>query len=270
MTNTLLRAGVVAAAWLAATLGTLAQQPARPGPTAAELKKSLAAIGEGDEESLGDLPDETARKLVTFLKAHELSAAGAKAMGLELSAASEDAAHFKVYTIDYSSGGTRGTVHVPVFQWKNAAGQLFAYRAHEECDFTEVHKLASPGRTLYLLLGQEQGNMNTTVSEAFVVELKGNYLQLDQVAFGKNSPLVLGNVEMSFNDGKQLLKLDLADHDASEKDDKILVQWGYRSKFPDKPFTMFRRTYPPMEPRKKSAAKTLTLKFSGGRFVKSL
>jgi hypothetical protein len=245
-----------------------AQSASRPAPTVTELKKKLVAIGEGNEETIGELADETALRLTAFLKTHELSAAQATEIGLETPVAAGDG-HFKVYTIGYASGGTRGTVHIPVLQWKSAAGHLGAYRLHEECDFTEVHKLASPGRTLYLLLGQEEGDMNAMKSEALVVELKGNYLLLYKAAFGNYAPLVLHNVELSFNDHQQVLKLDLADHDADEEDDKVLAQWGYHGKFPKRPLTLFRRTYPPEIAHKKSAAKTLNLKFSGGRFAKS-
>ena len=245
-----------------------AQAASRPAPTVAELKKNLAAIGEGNEETIGELADETARRLVTYLKTHELSAAQATEMGLAPPVAAGDG-FFKVYTIGYASGGTRGTVHIPVVQWKSAAGQLGAYRLHEECDFTKVHKLASPGRTLYLLLGQEEGDMNAMKSEVLVVELKGNYLLLDKAAFGNYAPLELHNVELSFDDRQQVLTLNLADHDADEEDDKVLAQWGYHGKFPKRPLTLFRRTYPPEVANKKTAAKTLNLKFSGSRFVKS-
>ncbi len=245
-----------------------AQSAARPAPTAAELKKNLAAIGEGTEETIGGLADETARRLAIFLKTHDLTAAQAEQIGLEPPVVSGDA-HLRVYTIGYASGGTRGTVHIPVVQWKSATGQLGAYRLHEECDFTEVHKLASPGRMLYLLLGQEEGDMNAMKSEARVVELKGNYLLLDEAAFGSYTPLVLSNVELSFENRPQVLTLDLADHDADEQDDKVLAQWGYHGKFPKRPLTLFRRTYPPEVAHKKSVAKMLRLKFSGGRFVRS-
>lgn len=249
-------------------LNASAQSASRPSPTAAELKKNLAAIGEGTEETIGELADETTRRLTTFLKTHEVSAAQAAEMGLEPPVAAGDG-YFKVYTVGYASGGTRGTVHIPVVQWKSAAGQLGAYRLHEECDFTEVHKLASPGRTLYLLLGQEEGDMNARKSEALVVELKGNYLLLDKTAFGNYAPLELHNVELAFDDRQQVLKLDLADHDADAEDDRVLAQWGYHGKFPKRPLTLFRRTYPPEVAHKKSAAKTLKLKFSGSHFVKS-
>ena len=195
-----------------------AQTPAKPAPTAAELGDYFYRLEESTEGegSVFDSLDLMQRRLVTYLKAHEVTTYN---FGVDLSAESADAAHLKVFTYSYASGGTRGTIHRPVLQWRNAAGQHFAYALNEECEFTEVHKLASPGRTRYLLLGQEPGDMNTTSSEALVVELKGNYLLLDKEVFGKNSPLLLTNVELSFDERRQVLTVDLADHDASAVDD---------------------------------------------------
>ncbi|RYY13264.1 MAG: hypothetical protein EOO36_16130 [Cytophagaceae bacterium] len=126
-----------------------AQRPAKAGPTAAELRKNfarLAAGTEGESEAFINLMNTTPRRLVAYLKTHELSAAGATNLNINLSASPRDAAHLKVFTYSYDSGGTRGTVHRPVLQWRRAAGQRFAYVPFEECDFTEIHQLASPGR----------------------------------------------------------------------------------------------------------------------------
>lgn len=71
------------------------------------------------------------RRLVAYLKAYEVSAAQTKYLGLEY-LDYKDAAHLKVFTYTRYSGGTRGTIHWPVFQWKNMAGQLFAYSLSEE------------------------------------------------------------------------------------------------------------------------------------------
>lgn len=224
-----------------------AQQPAKAGPTAAELKKRFASISvgtEGESDAFTNLVDATDRKLVAYLKTHEVSAAEAKTMGLGY-AESADANHLKVFTYDYSSGGTRGTIHRPVLQWKNAAGQLFAYSMDEECGFAEIHKLASAGRTLYLLLGGEQGDSQCFVDQARVVELKGNYLLLTNTAFDKKPALRLCNVEMAFDPARQVLRLDLAEY-STEHDETLPAQW-YRP-----------------------GAKTLALKFENGRFVKRL
>ena len=223
-----------------------AQVASRPAPTAAELKKNFAIIEagtEGESDDFDKLTATTARRLVTYLKAHEVMAAEAKGLGLDY-LDSKDAGHLKVFTYSYASGGTRGTIDRPVFQWRNAAGQLFAYALNEECGFYEIHRLASPGRTLYLLLGGQKGDSNCLVGQAYVVELKGNYLLTDNVVFGKKTALNLCNVDMEFGDTTQVLHLDLTEY-STEHDETLPPQW-YRP-----------------------GAKRLDLKFTGGRFVKS-
>ena len=157
------------------------------------------------------------RRLVAYLKTHEVSAAGAKKLNLDLSAAYKDAAHLKVFTYRYSSGGTRGTVHRPVLQWQNAAGQRFAYAVPEECEFIEIHKLAGSGPAQYLLLGEDRGSGKCYFSVAYVIALKGNYLLINSAAFSKNirlgnagaseAALILCNVAMEFEARKQVLRV---------------------------------------------------------------
>jgi hypothetical protein len=246
MKKTLWRSGTLAAALLIGAPAAQAQQPAKDGPTAAELKNNFARISsgtEGESDAFDNLIATTARRLVTYLKSHELTAAGAKAMGLDYSE-SKDAGHLKVFTYSYSSGGTRGTIHRPVLQWKNAAGQRFAYSMAEECWFMEAYKLASPGRTQYLLLGADKGDSQCDNMQARVVELKGNYLLLDNAAFEGQPALRLCNVDMDFSPTQQLLRLNLAEY-STEHDEVLPPQW-YRP-----------------------GAKQLSLKFSNGRFVKS-
>ncbi|QKG56009.1 hypothetical protein GKZ68_04755 [Hymenobacter sp. BRD128] len=228
-----------------------AQQPASPAPTAAELKKNFATIEagtEGESDDFDKLTTTTARRLVTYLKAHEVSAAGAKDLGVELSAESADASHLKVFTYSLSSGGTRGTIHKPVLQWQNAAGQHFAYAVDEECEFTEIHPLASPGRALYLLLGMEKGDGQCDVSQAYVVELKGNYLLADNAVFGKKSSLSLCNVDMQLDASRQVLRINQTRNKEISDDALRLKERDYR---------------------RKPGAKSLVLKLSGGRFVQS-
>lgn len=187
-----------------------APRPAKAGPTVAELRKNfarLAAGTEGESEAFINLMHTTPRRLVAYLKTHELSAAGATNMRINLSASSRDATHLKVFTYSYDSGGTRGTVHRPVLQWRNAAGQRFAYVPFEECDFTKIYKLASPGRTFYLLLGNDRGSGQCGLSQAYVIELKGNYLLLDAAAFDKSASLILCNVAMRFDPRRQVLRM---------------------------------------------------------------
>jgi hypothetical protein len=207
MKKTLWCFSAVAAGLLAGAPAAQAQQPPKAVPTIAELAKNMETISEGDETTIDDLADRTARQLVTYLKAHALSDADQATLGLDATDGPSDAAHLRVYTFGYSSGGTRGTVHVPVLQWQNAAGKRFAYKLGEECAFSEIHRLTSPGRMLYLLLGQETANSYTELSVAYVLELKGDYLLVNNVAFGQGPSLSLGDVEMKFDDGKQLFYL---------------------------------------------------------------
>ncbi|TDN38131.1 hypothetical protein A8B98_25360 [Hymenobacter sp. UV11] len=228
-----------------------AQQAISPAPTAAELKKNFTIIEggtEGESDDFDKLTTTTARQLVTYLKAHEVSATGAKSLGVELSAEAADAAHLKVFTYALSSGGTRGTIHKPVLQWKNAVGQLFAYAVGEECAFYEIHPLASPGRALYLLLGMEKGDGQCDVSQAYVVELKGNYLLTDNAFFGKSSSLSLCNVDMKLDASRQVLRIDQTRNKEISDDELRLKDQGYR---------------------RKPKAKSLVLKLSGGRFIQS-
>jgi len=204
-----------------------AQQPGPPAPTAAELKKNFALLARGTEDespAFTKLMDTAPRRLVAYLKTHELSAAGAKQLNLDLSAEAKDEAHLKVFTYYYDSGGTRGTVHRPVLQWQNAAGQRFAYAAHEECEFTSIYKLVSPGRTQYLLLGQDKGSSNCIISVAYVIELKGNYLLVNSAAFDKNArldaaitgsdSLILCNADLTFDARGQVLRIAANEPDA--------------------------------------------------------
>ena len=219
MKMTLGRFALLATGLVARSLAAPAQQPAPAGPTAAELKKNFARIAagtEGESESFDKLTATTTRRLVAYLKTHDVSAAEARQLGLGYLDA-KDATHLKVFTYSYESGGTRGTIHRPVLQWQNAAGQRFAYASSEECEFTESHKLVSPGRTQYLLLGGDRGSGMCQLSAAYVVELKGNYLLINSAAFSKNAradaaisgsdALILCNVSMEFDDRKQVLRL---------------------------------------------------------------
>jgi hypothetical protein len=246
MKKTLWRLGTLVAGLLVGAPAAQAQRAVKVPPTAAELKKDIIRIRsgtEGESDAFDNLTVTTARRLVTYLKSHELTAVGAKALGLDYTE-STDAGHLKVFTYSYSSGGTRGTIHRPVLQWQNAAGQRFAYSMDEECWFMEAYKLASPGRTQYLLLGADKGDGQCDNFQARVVEVKGNYLLLDNAAFEGQPALRLCNVDMDFLPAQQLLRLNLAEY-STEHDEVLPPQWH------------------------RPGAKQLSLKFSNGRFVKS-
>jgi hypothetical protein len=85
MKQMLWRCGALMASLLVSAPAAQAQQPAPAGPTAAELKKSLARIErgtEGESVAFDQLVAATDKKLVAYLKAHEVSAAAAKSLGL--------------------------------------------------------------------------------------------------------------------------------------------------------------------------------------------
>lgn len=191
----------MAASLLASPSVAQAQQPAKNGPTAAELKKNLARIArgtEGESVAFDQLVAATDKKMVAYLKAHDVSAAAAKNLGLGYGE-SPDSARLKVFSYTYSSGGTRGTITQSVLQWKNRASQRFAYVAHEEGGMSKIIKLPSPGRTQYLLLGNEPGSSICVRGIAWLIELKGNYLLLDKQAFDNKPILDICNVELTYD-----------------------------------------------------------------------
>jgi|SRR6476661_1055993 len=234
--------------WLTTASGAIAQPPVKAPPSTAELKKNLARLEASTEEENADwnnLLVKTTRQLVAYLRTHELSATAAKNLGLDLTVGPKDAASLKVFTFSFSSGGTRGTIDRPVLQWKNAAGQLFAYAPFVECSFYEIHPLLTPGRTLYLLIGSEKGDGLCDTQQAYVIELKGNYLLLDHQALGKSPLLLLCNTQMTFDAAKQTLHVEFEDEETIIDDQLRLTKCGYH---------------------RKPGANELLLQFRGGRF----
>ena len=242
--------GLGLVALLAAT-PALAQRPA--GAAAGPLHRAIQALADYDNAATPDLNIDsvataTARQAARYLQSHALTAAQAGALGLPLSVDSQDAAHLRVYTFGYTSGGTRGAVSVAVVQWRDAAGQLEAYPLPVACGFSEIYKLASPGRTLYLLLGTERLNAPSVLSQALVLELKGKYLRLDNAVFGAGPLLPLSNTDMEFDPARQTLHLDLTNYAPEQQGEDPLLTCGYHGS---------------------PASRQLTLRFSNGRFVKS-
>lgn len=243
------------ATWLATTFISQAQQSSKPAPTPATLQRDLRRIAAyqyyyAPDFDIVGLTDRTARRLVAYLKTHDVSRAAARRLGLGSVAAPADATRLRVYGITFDSGGTRGQITIPILQWRNAAGRRFAYRLPAEDGFWDVYRLAAPGRRLYLLLGEFMGASPMLCDHAYVLELKGDYLLSNIPAFGKKPSFCLCNARLNFDPARQLLHLDLADMTATtapDYNDENLAKLGYH------------------RPR----AKRLTLKFSGGRFVKS-
>ncbi|MCA8830032.1 hypothetical protein [Hymenobacter pini] len=216
--------GLLVAAGLFSFLTGQAQPAVRRPPTASEVKKAVEHLanlpnGEGDN---GEAVGYVARKLVAYLRTHRLDDLQASRLGITLGAASDDQAQLSVYSFTHDSGGTRGTVDNVVVQWQNAAGQLFAYHVPVECAFSELYPLQAPGRKLYLLLGNEKGSGICLGYTAYVLELKGNYLILDNQVFSvkdhsNKNELTICNVAMTFDPARQILSLD-ADEGPNDPD----------------------------------------------------
>lgn len=236
---------------LLATAPALAQRPA--GAAAGPLQRAIQALANYNNAATPDLNIDsvataTARQAARYLKSHKLTATQAEALGMPLTVNSEDAAHLRVYTFGYTSGGTRGAVSTAVVQWRDAAGQLGAYPLPVACVFSEIYKLTSPGRTLYLLLGMERLNAPSMLSQALVLELRGKYLRLDNAVFGAGPLLPLSNTDMEFDPVRQTLHLDLTNYDPVQQGGDPLLDGGYHGV---------------------PASRQLTLKFSNGHFIKS-
>ncbi|SDX58226.1 hypothetical protein [Hymenobacter psychrophilus] len=204
-----------------------AQPAAKRIPTASEVKKAvehLASLagGEGDNpESLGGV----AKKVVAYLKVHRPDEGEASKLGLRLAASYNDAARIRVYLFTHNSGGSRGTISNVVLQWQNVAGKLFAYYVPVECGFDAIFPLQTPSRKMYLLVGYERGSGSCVNCSAYVIELKGDYLILDNKVFGDESGLEICNVTMEFDATKQMLSVEADDMFGEQSD-------GYS----DKPF----------------------------------
>ncbi|RTQ46105.1 hypothetical protein EJV47_23440 [Hymenobacter gummosus] len=226
---------------LSTTAGRAQQAPA--DPLAAELRRQLALIQREDQDGTGaEQLEGTTRQLVAYLKRHDVSAADARWLGLARTAtAPGDAAELRVYTFDYDTGNPHGAISHPVLQWKNRAGQRFAYSLAVHSAFFAVYPLSSSGRRLYLLLGTQKGSAGCLDYEARVVKLQGDYLLLDIPAFANAASLNLCNVPMTFDARRQELQLDLLGFERFEPDDeaaRLLQRWGYRRALPTRQLTL--------------------------------
>ncbi|MET4104992.1 hypothetical protein [Hymenobacter sp. UYP22] len=233
-----LRAGLLLQAGLLLCWGGQAQAQTHKTPTASEVKKAvkhLASFHQGEADD-GEMAGRVARKIVAYLKTHQLSTAEVTKLGLTLGPAAQDAAQLRVGSFSHESGGTRGTVDNVVVQWRNAEGELFAYHLPIECAFTELYPLRAVGRNMYLLLGNEKGSGICLGYTAYVLELKGNYLILDNQVFSvkdhsNKNELTICNVAMTFDTGRQVLSLE-ADGGPERAD-----------VYSDEPFTPFKLAF---------------------------
>ena len=150
-----------------------------------------------------------ANKLVRLLKKTTLSEKEAKRIGLELSIKTTDSSNIRIYNFWYTSGGTRASITHPVIQWTNKEGKLFAYNfsKYANCNFTQINRLSSTSKTLYLLTGHEPGNGACVQGFIYTIQIKGDYLILDYPAFVSAPYLFFCNVQIDFDKKKQQLDL---------------------------------------------------------------
>lgn len=119
----------------------------------------------------------------------------------------------RLYVFGFHSGGTRGTVHNAIIQWKKSDGNFSVYAMkHYEMSFYSIDRLPSES-TLYLLQGSETANSNLNIEMALVIQFKNDYLILDYPAFFNKSPdlLCIDNwssgdfADMNYDGGNQTL-----------------------------------------------------------------
>ena len=149
----------------------------------------------------------TAKKTAVLMIGNNFSTAYYKNLGLSLSAETKDKQNIKIYNFGYDCGGTRRVITHPIIQWKNASGKTFAYNLSTKinCEFSQIYKLKSAGRNLYLLIGVEAGDGSCYQGIAYVIEIKGDYLITDHPVFVNRPYLNLCNREYDFDVKTQLL-----------------------------------------------------------------
>lgn len=148
----------------------------------------------------------TAQKTVKLLNKTKLTKSKAKAIGLEISANNEKSGII-IVNFSYSSGGTRGNISHPIIQWKNKNGKLFAYNLSSKinCNFTSIEPLKSKNRNLFLLFGMEKGDGACEQSMVYAIEIKDDFLILDNPVFVNRPYLNLCNTNFDFDQKKQIL-----------------------------------------------------------------
>ncbi|RZJ82164.1 MAG: hypothetical protein EOO47_01615 [Flavobacterium sp.] len=191
---------------------------------AGEIKKNTDIISGYNYSETPDLNIDsiclvTAKKSVKLLTNNNWSESALKKIGLHLSLDSKDANAIRVFNFGYDCGGTRRVITHPIIQWKNKAGKTFAYNFSSKinCRFNEVYKLKSSNRDLYLLVGQESGDGSCYQSVAYVIEIKGDFLILDQPFFADLPFINLCNLEYDFNPKTQEFR-GLLEHASSRRD----------------------------------------------------
>lgn len=197
---------------------------------ASEIKKNISyaagyVYNEQPDYNIDSLCLATAKKSIKLLANTNWTNASYKNLGLRLSLSSKDKTDIKIFNFGYDCGGTRRVITHPIIQWKNGAGKTFAYNFSNKinCSFTEIYKLKSPGRNLYLLIGYESGDGSCYQSIVYVVEIKGDYLLLDQPVFVNRPYLNFCNLEFDFDVKTQVLR-GLIEHASTRRNLKYVVE----------------------------------------------
>ena len=148
----------------------------------------------------------TAQKLVKLFNKTEFNENKAKALGLKMSI-NDKKLGITLLNFGYNSGGTRGYISHPIIQWKNKNGKLFAYNLSSKinCNFTSIEPLKSKGKNLFLLFGMEKGDGACEQSMVYAIEIKDDFLILDNPVFVNRPYLNLCNMNFDFDTKKQIL-----------------------------------------------------------------
>ena len=230
---------------------------------ASEIKKNISFVAaytynNEPDYNIDSLCLATAKKSVKLLANTNWTNVNYKALGLRLSLTSGDRTEIKIFNFGYDCGGTRRIITHPIIQWKNTSGKTFAYNlsSNINCDFNEIYKLKSPGKNRYLLIGQESGDGNCYQSVAYVIEIRGDHLIIDQPAFADLGYINLCNMEFDFDSKTQILRGLLAH--ASLRSDLDALMPGVKT---EKLKTLIGKGY-------YSEPSEFSLRFDGQKFVK--
>lgn len=176
-----------------------------------------------NDADIDNLVFSTGNKLIEILKSQKIE----NPDNLGIDCISSKDSIISVYTFSYNSGGTRGTIHNPVIQWKKKDGSLGAYELYPankkkfrgvEFSISEIYKLPSNNKKLYLLIGSEKGSSIMYNAYAIVIQIKNNYLILDYPAFlNKSSGL-------KFNDYLEETIYDIACIDFDENKKELIIE----------------------------------------------
>jgi len=156
--------------------------------------------------NIDSLATSTEKKLANLLVLKESTNLDLKEFpNLQISASTTDSLNIRFYTFSNLVGPTGyESVHT-VIQWTNNKGKLFSYPIALKVSgkIVKIYKLKSTNSNLYLLLSSDYF---TTI--AYVIQIKGNYLNLDYPAFLNSPEISVNRMNVSFNKQTQVLTID--------------------------------------------------------------